>query len=244
MKKLFAFFLATAITLTLTACSDVTQEDYDLLTQEKTELAEKIAEIEDENASLALTIEEQNVTIEEMQSRIDAFAELEEKYGSLSDSEIDAQTAANDLKAEEDRLAQELLLEQEAAEQAAAEAAAAEEAEAEAKLGYETGITYDDLSRNPSDYEEKKVKFTGEVLQVTEVGSEVQIRLATKPASYGGYNDDVIYVFFDSSLIASRLLEDDIITIYGVSKNLYTYETIMGGSVTLPLIQVDNVEIN
>ena len=75
------------------------------------------------------------------------------------------------------------------------------------------------MARNPDDYEGKKVKFKGEVLQVAEVNSEIQIRLATKSNSWGGYSDNVIYIYFDESLI-SRILEDDIITIYGTAKGL------------------------
>lgn len=41
----------------------------------------------------------------------------------------------------------------------------------------------------------EKVKFTGEVLQVTELTDEVQMRLATEKSRWGEYNDDVICIF-------------------------------------------------
>lgn len=43
---------------------------------------------------------------------------------------------------------------------------------------YKTGITFDNISRNPKDYEGKLVYFTGEVVQLMEGDDENQIRLA------------------------------------------------------------------
>lgn len=243
MKKYYV--LAGILVLALSLCScGVSQEDFSALENDYTALENSYTTLQDNYDAL-----EYDYTVLE-----DDYAELVEQTADwllLSEEEKETER----LTAEANRIAAEAALEEEqeaqaeaerlAAEQAAIEAAEEEARQAEAeKIGYETGITFDDLSRNPDDYVNQKVKFKGEVLQVTEVGTEVQIRLATKAASYGGYNDDVIYIYFDSSLISSRLLEDDIITIYGVSKNLYTYETIMGGSVTLPLISVDKLELH
>ncbi|WP_272875231.1 hypothetical protein [Bhargavaea massiliensis] len=51
-------------------------------------------------------------------------------------------------------------------------------AEEEAKKGYDTGITYDQLARTPDDYIGKKVKFSGKVIQVMEGDGTTQIRFA------------------------------------------------------------------
>lgn len=112
----------------------------------------------------------------------------------------------------------------------------AERLEAE-RLKYETGITFDQLSREPDNYNGQKVKFKGYVLQVTEVGSEYQIRMATS-----GKYDNVIYLYMDKSLTQQRILEDDYITIKGTSKGLHTYTTVMGASKTLPLVAVEVLE--
>ena len=45
-------------------------------------------------------------------------------------------------------------------------------------------------------------------------------------------------------LLDVRLLEDDNITVYGAFVEMYTYETVLGGTVTLPLISVDRIGIN
>ena len=119
---------------------------------------------------------------------------------------------------------------------------AKEKAEEEERKGYETGITYDQLARTPDEYKNKKVKFYGKVVQVIEGNGETKLRIATKSNSYGGYYDDVVLVYYNSSLTSSRVLEDDMITIYGISQGLYSYESTMGGNITVPLIAVKEIK--
>ena len=99
------------------------------------------------------------------------------------------------------------------------------------------------MSRDPASYEGKNYKFTGKVLQVLEdeYGSYtyVAMRIATK----GNY-DNVVYVTYERSAGEARILEDDRITVYGTSEGLYTYETVIGGSVTLPKFQAESVTLN
>lgn len=159
-------------------------------------------------------------------------ADLQEKvkeaepWFKLSDMEKQAEeeriAAEEDAKAEEERLA---------AEKAAAEA------EVKEKQGYNTGITYNQLSRTPDDYKGEKVKFTGEVIQVMEGSNETQLRVAIN-SNY----DNIALVSYTSNIVSSRVLEDDQITLYGVSKGLYTYQSTMGGNITIPLIGVDKID--
>ena len=83
----------------------------------------------------------------------------------------------------------------------------------------------------------KKVKFTGEVAQVMEEYGETQIRLAIN-ADY----DMVVYCSYDSDIVSSRVLENDTITVYGVSYGLLSYESTMGGTITIPSMLVDKIE--
>lgn len=114
---------------------------------------------------------------------------------------------------------------------------------AEEKRGYETGITYSQLARTPDGYKGKKVKFYGRVIQVIEGKGETNLRIATKSTSYGTYHDDVVLVYYDPEITFSRVLEEDMVIIYGVSKGLHTYQSTMGGNITIPLISVDKIEI-
>lgn len=114
-----------------------------------------------------------------------------------------------------------------AAEEAAAKAA-------EEARGYETGITYNQLARTPDEYEGKKVKFKGKVIQVIEGTLETQIRLAVN-SDY----DDILFCSIPKNLTAStRILEDDYITIMGISEGLISYESTMGGQITIPSVSV------
>lgn len=95
---------------------------------------------------------------------------------------------------------------------------------------YQTGITYDQVARTPDEYDMKKVQFTGRVLQVMEDKTETQIRLGVD----GSY-DNVILVSIDKSdLNGSRILEDDLVTVSGVSSNTVSYESTLGGNITIP----------
>jgi hypothetical protein len=149
---------------------------------------------------------------------ITTLTELENKLPAVKKKEADA--AAAKKKAAE-----------------AAKAAAAKKAEEE-RRGYETGITYDQLARTPDNYEDKKVKFSGKVLQVMEDddSSTVNIRLAV-----GGDYDNVLLGVYSSYTVSKRVLEDDYITVYGTSDGLTTYESTMGGDITIPEVQIDKI---
>ncbi|HSQ87983.1 toxin regulator [Romboutsia sp.] len=139
--------------------------------------------------------------------------------------------------AEEKRLAEEKAKEE---KRLAEEKAKKEEEErklAEEKKGYDTGITYDQLARTPDDYLMKKVKFRGEVVQVMEGEGRTQIRLAVN----GDY-DHMILAEFSADKVKSRVLEDDNITIRGISAGLYTYQSTMGGNITIPSVLINQID--
>ncbi|WP_342542099.1 hypothetical protein MHH33_14260 [Paenisporosarcina sp. FSL H8-0542] len=66
---------------------------------------------------------------------------------------------------------------------------------------------------------------------------ETQVRIAV--------NDDydkIIYASYVSYIVDSRILEDDLITLMGTSDGLLTYESTMGGEITIPSIIIDKIE--
>lgn len=132
----------------------------------------------------------------------------------------------------EDKQAQELVKQAQAKIDAEKKAAAEREAK-----GYETGITYDQLARTPDQYEGKKVKFYGRVVQVIESDDEIQIRLAVN----GDYNA-ILLGGYDSDIVSSRVLEDDYITIYGTSSGTISYESTMGATITIPGVWITKID--
>ena len=104
---------------------------------------------------------------------------------------------------------------------------------------------YKDIFRYAEDYKGKYVKFTGEVIQVMEdtygVIKMYTLRVNVTKTDYG--YEDTVYVRYFPMENAPRILEEDIITIYGELEGLETYTSIMGSSVTIPSITSNYVEI-
>lgn len=178
-------------------------------------------EYEDQIAQQQTQIAEKDKKIKELQGKVDEAAPWFEM------------TAAEQEKKEAELKAAKEAKEKEEAEKLAAEKKKKEEEE---KKGYYTGITYSQLARTPDDYIAKKVKFSGEVVQVMEDGDSIGIRLAVD----GDY-DNIILGTFDSSIISERILEDDYITVYGLSSGIYTYESTMGASISVPSMTIDKI---
>ena len=127
-----------------------------------------------------------------------------------------------------EQLLESLGIAEQIAEQARKEAAEAE---------YSPDYTYEQLARNPDTYVGSKVKFTGKVLQA-ETGDICYMRLAVN-SNY----DTVIFVTYMPDLISFRLLENDIVTIYGTANATYSYEAISRATITLPWIKADMIEM-
>lgn len=98
-------------------------------------------------------------------------------------------------------------------------------------------IDYETLSRNPDKYKGKDFKFTGEVIQVVESGNgQVDLRINVTKGDY--FWSDTIYATVNVPKGRDRILESDIITIYGKCEGLYTYQSVLGAKVSLPLIKI------
>lgn len=176
-----------------------------------------------------VTLEEYESVVSErnaLQQEYNAYRESMQEYEELSVAEAQARKIEADRLIEEERLAEESRAAEEAAQR-----------EAEEKAGYETGITYDQLARTPDEYEGKLVKFVGRVIQVIEGEDIVQIRFAVDE-NY----DEIIFCEYEKDIVNSRVLENDLITIYGTSYGLYSYESTMGGQITVPAVVIDKID--
>lgn len=98
---------------------------------------------------------------------------------------------------------------------------------------------YTDIARTPEEYEGTLMTFSGKVVQVINGDDEIQLRVATD-GSYG----DVVLVGYTSDLLNWRVLEDDMITVYGTCLGLYTYQSTLGGPVSIPAIYADGIVLN
>ncbi|MCA9239735.1 MAG: hypothetical protein KDA37_06035, partial [Planctomycetales bacterium] len=97
-------------------------------------------------------------------------------------------------------------------------------------------IDYDDLFRYNEDHVGKLVRYVGQVLQVEECQTCAEdlavLRIAVTEDRFGLW-DDPIWVEY---MGPDRFLEDDIVTVWGIVEGLHTYETILGGTVTIPAL--------
>lgn len=111
--------------------------------------------------------------------------------------------------------------------------------------------TYEEIARDPDQYKGKNAKFTGQVIQVQEDGDDVIMRVSiTKNEyDYGDGDSDVFYEdpiyveYTQKSNSESRVLENDIVTLYGTLGGLMTYESIFGEQISIPSINAEYIEI-
>jgi hypothetical protein len=100
--------------------------------------------------------------------------------------------------------------------------------------------SYDDIARNPDNWNQQLVQFTGTVIQVIDGTGETDLRVAV--------DDDyesIILVAYDPDIMnGSRILENDNITVYGTSNGIYTYEAITGMNVSAPLVIGTHIIVN
>lgn len=95
--------------------------------------------------------------------------------------------------------------------------------------------SYEDVARNPDDWEGARVAFSGEVIQVLQDGNSYTLRVNVTTVSYG--YTDTIMVTYTAPTGASRILEDDVITFYGVMRGMHPYTSVLGATITVPLMK-------
>lgn len=93
-------------------------------------------------------------------------------------------------------------------------------------------VSYDDVARNPDNYDGAMVTFSGFVVQVSEdvlnlvSTNSVDLRVETSEGTW--------YVSYNRPDGESRILEGDCITCYGECDGVTTYISVLGGNVTVP----------
>ena len=103
--------------------------------------------------------------------------------------------------------------------------------------------SYETIARNPDNYVMEQVRFRGEVIQVIEDGDDYTLRINVTKGDYGFWSDTIYVEYTKNDSSEPRILEDDIVTIYGYCMGTVTYETIFGASVTIPAVLALYVDI-
>ncbi len=103
-------------------------------------------------------------------------------------------------------------------------------------------IPYDELARYPDKYEGKDIVLYGRVLQIMEGDdNRIQMRIATKDSGSGNWYDDVVFGEYVYENGEGRILEDDMISVYGPYYGLFTYTSTSGSKITVPGIVIKAV---
>lgn len=117
-----------------------------------------------------------------------------------------------------------------------------DEIEKEYKQSCETFI-YKDIERNPSNFENITCMIKGKVIQVNEGAfSFVTLRVATKENEYSAYTNDVYMVTYKQT-DENRILEEDMVTIWGECMGVSTYKSVLNGNITIPSIEMKYYKI-
>lgn len=114
---------------------------------------------------------------------------------------------------------------------------AKEEQEKQAFISSCQTYTFEQIARNPDKFKGTNVKLTGEVVQVIDglVSKSLRVNI-TKNGKYSTYYTDTIYVNYMPEEGEDRILEDDIITVYGTAQGDYSYTSTIGTTITLPFV--------
>lgn len=101
---------------------------------------------------------------------------------------------------------------------------------------------YKELLRNPNNYMDKRVYFTGTVLDISESRNEVTFRIDLYPNKIG--TDGFIYVtYFRKDKNESHVLNDDIVTIYGEFKGTEQAYNLLLNEITMPKVTAKYIEL-
>ena len=105
--------------------------------------------------------------------------------------------------------------------------------------------TYEEIARTPDKYKGELAVFTGEVIQVQETwGTTIlRVNITKEGDEYFSYYTDTVYVDYEFT-DELKILENDIITMYGELQGEQSYKTVLGQYVTIPSVEVYYAELN
>lgn len=103
---------------------------------------------------------------------------------------------------------------------------------------------YAELSRNPNTYINQNITCTGQVIQVQEDGNTITLRVNVNKNEYGTWEDTCYVEYVKKTENESRILENDIITLYGEFKGIKNYTAVLGNQISVPLIKANYIFID
>ena len=102
-------------------------------------------------------------------------------------------------------------------------------------------IHYLNLAKNPDAYKNKKVVFTGKVIQIIEHGNNITFKVNVDKSIDGVWKNAIV-VNYRNANKKSHLLENEMISFWGTVKGLKTYQS-SGKQVTIPEVYAKYITI-
>ncbi len=96
---------------------------------------------------------------------------------------------------------------------------------------------YESIARNPNDYKGEYITFKGTVIQVIE-GSTVTLRINQENKN-DKWASDTWLITYSPSQNESRILEDDVIIVYGKCLGITSYQSVLGQKITVPSMKME-----
>lgn len=97
-------------------------------------------------------------------------------------------------------------------------------------------VTYEEIARPKDGLKGEKVTFTGKIVQAT----SGRYRMDVTKGQFT-YTDTIMFDIGEN-ILSEKILEDDIVTIWGESEGQYTYKAVLGNEITVPKIKVEYIE--
>ena len=108
----------------------------------------------------------------------------------------------------------------------------------DAQLQAAVPLAFDELARDTEAWTGKLVRVRGQVIQVVEAGSQGAILRVnvTQNESLPGLWNDTVWVEFPGYGPGQRVLQNDVVEFVGRVDGRHTYESVLGGKITLPAL--------
>jgi hypothetical protein len=105
-------------------------------------------------------------------------------------------------------------------------------------------VPYEDLARTPNEFKNKDIKFTGEVFQIEENNRHITLLIHVTPSIFGIYVDTIYIDYIRTDSDEKRILEGDLVTVYGKSNGIMTYTSILDKQISVPHVIAKFIDLN
>lgn len=103
-------------------------------------------------------------------------------------------------------------------------------------------LDYKQLARNPESFKDRRIVYIGKVVQTQESGNNMALRINVTKQSMGLW-EDTIWVNYTRASGSNRILENDIVQLWGTIKGLRQYKAVMGNEISIPEIDAKYLEL-